>query len=180
MRKLFLVLSFLFASFKLHADELNQTVGIIYGGGMSYSESSTYGSSSIIAAGIYYDYQIDPRFSVKVVHQVGGEFCMITCQENPYVGFRSTQLSVMARQPISKRWNVFGRLGVNAYNLNYPNGIDNNNLDPKLEISGSGLVAAIGTEAKFGKRFKLGFEFQHLPMKTISIRTLSVMAGFSF
>ena len=157
----------------------NHTLGINLGlGGVDTDISSeTDESESVI--GVIYGYQYSSIWAINTGMISAESFCIITCLKGTSIartlGYDSYLLNIKGSLNFSNRWSMFGKLGVNYYDLEFSGG---QRID--LTDSGVGGLLATGFDFRAHNGFGFGIEATWLDMGNVSATNYTINLSYMF
>jgi len=157
----------------------NHTLGINFGLGNVDTDISSETDDSESVVGFNYGYQYSENWAINVGKTSGSSFCIVTCAEISStvrtLGYNSYNLNVKGSIPLSNRWSMFGKLGLNHYDLEF-SGADR----ISLTDNGVGALLATGFEFRAHNGFGIGFEATWLDMGNISAENYTINFSYMF
>ena len=165
------------------SDGKNHSVGVSTGVGSIrtnlHSEKSTSGS----IYGISYTYQYDSTWAINAgyIHGDGFDFCIITCLPDDEMNnlrvsdYNSFILNIKGSLPLSNRWSVFGKVGIDYYKSEFSKGYR-----ASMKDSGMGALLATGLEFRTYNGFGVAIEYMWLDMGDIYSATLMTNITYLF
>ncbi|WP_157826746.1 outer membrane beta-barrel protein [Colwellia sp. 12G3] len=154
----------------------NHTLGINLGLDSVDTDISSESDDGGIITGFTYGYKFDSTWTVNTGKVFGGSFCIVTCFGDVRVlDYDSYILNIKGSLPLSNRWSVFGKLGVNYYNVMFSGGNRVNVID-----TGVGTLLATGFDFRAYNGFGLGFEMTLLDMGNILAKNVTLNFSYMF
>ena len=124
-----------------------------------------------------YSYQYNSTWAINtgVIFGEGTKLCIVTCPELRSLSYNSYTLSIKGSHPLNNRWSVFGKLGVNHYDLELSGA---NQAD--VTDNGIGPLIATGFDFRAYNGFGLGIELSLQDMGVITSTAVSVNFSYMF
>ncbi|OIQ47140.1 MAG: hypothetical protein BM565_08200 [Gammaproteobacteria bacterium MedPE] len=129
-----------------------------------------------------YRYQFNETWAIDARYMRGKPgFFTGLFHSSSKVSFHSRILSVQGLIPLSKRWSLYGNLGVNNYDWDIVTSSDNGQIERQAlqKENGTGLFAAAGVKVAW-ERVELTFDYQILKMGDLDTDVFTLAAGFKF
>jgi hypothetical protein len=154
----------------------NHTLGFSLGGGSVDTDISSENDDGGSVSGFTYGYKYDSTLTINTGIVSGDSFCIVTCFTDVRVlNYDSYILNVKGSLPLSNRWSVFGKLGVNYYDLVFSGNDRVNTTD-----TGVGALLATGLDFRSYNGFGLGLEMTLLDMDNILAKNLTINFSYMF
>ncbi|PKG80625.1 hypothetical protein CXF85_21095 [Colwellia sp. 75C3] len=124
-----------------------------------------------------YGYQYNSTWSINtgLIFGNGTELCIVTCPELRTLSYTSYILNIKGSHPLNNRWSVFGKLGVNYYDLELSGANQANVTD-----NGIGPLIATGFDFRAYNGFGLGIELSLQDMAVITSTGVSFNFSYMF
>lgn len=152
-------------------------LGIDLGIGSINPENSEEELDTESVVRLTYGYQYNSTWSVNtgVIFGSGSELCIVTCPELRSLSYNSYILNIKGSHPLNNRWSVFGKLGVNYYDLELSGANQ-----ARVTDSGIGPLIATGFDFRAYNGFGLGIELSLQDMGVITSTSASVNFSYMF
>ena len=161
----------------LSSNEKNHIFGIALGLGSINPEKSEEEIDTESVVRLTYGYQYNPNWTIStgVIFGDGTELCIVTCPALRTLNYNSYLLNIKGSHPLNNRWSVFGKLGVNYYDVDILGANKANVTD-----SGIGPLISTGFDFRAYNGFGLGFELTLQDMGIITSTGVTVNFSYMF
>lgn len=156
---------------KAHTFEIGLALGSIH----SDKELNDVDSETIVK--LIYGYRYDSTWSINTGVNFGNGtgICILTCTGHNYLKHKSFILNVKGSIPLSQHWSVFGKLGLNYYDIEL-SGLEKT----KNNVNGIGALIATGLDFSFDNGLGLGLEFSLQEMNVLTSTNASFNLSYMF
>jgi len=160
-------------------NEKNHIVGISLGFGDVNSDIPSEKDDRGTVAGVNYGYQFNSNWALNAGVIFGDSLCLIACPSDKStlrnLSYDSYLVTLKGSLPISNRWSVFAKLGVNSYQVNLT-GDDRD----RLITEGAGGVIGTGFDFRAYNGFGVGIGVTLLDMEDLLAINSTVNISYLF
>lgn len=206
MKKLYLILFCILLSNTCIADDANikndtktsfnktHTLGVgvgILSGRMEsdYDTGYLYSEDISFSEEFFYQFHINSNWAVAVGYQeTSSGFCFICApldggSETRYVDItRVDNIYITAQYtyPISQRWAIYTKVGLNRYDLDYEDGRYTDIIPPSRDDIGVDLAAGLGIKFQAFNGFGIGLDYKYLGADKVQTKVGVLTISYSF
>lgn len=166
-----------FAVDDISSNGKNHIFGIDLGLGSIDPENTEEELDTESVVKLTYGYQYNSILSINtgVIFGNGTELCIVTCPELRTLSYNSYILNIKGSHPLNNRWSVFGKLGINYYDLELSGANQANVTD-----NGVGPLIATGFDFRAYNGLGLGIELSLQDMGVMTSTGISVNFSYMF
>ncbi|GGI83333.1 membrane protein [Shewanella hanedai] len=181
-----LLASSLILSQSVNAEDSNHYIGGTLGYGFHDFETEKYGNANFsdsITFDLYYQYMINDHFGVEVggMSGSGGAFSILSDIWNDVKGlsYRGLRTAAYAKLPLSASNSLYAKAGTAYQWIDYDVVLQDKERVSVSETD-NGFYGAIGWEFRFRNGLALNAEYQHVPMRNLTLKSYNFGINYPF